>query len=1187
MAPLTVLNVAEKPSVAKGVSQILGGNYRTRNGLSVYNKIYEYECQMLGVHCKMMMTSVSGHMMEHEFPPAYKGWKSCSPAQLFNAPISRSVKKEMTNIEKTLVREAKKADWLVLWTDCDREGENIACEIRDICLGVNRRLRVLRARFSAVTRAELVKACNTLKNVDQHESDAVDARSELDLRVGAAFTRMQTLCLQPRFPELESQVVSYGPCQFPTLGFVIDQYYKVESFVSETFWKIDLQYTVQDNLNGESIAKFVWGRGRVFDKDVGEIYINLCRIARVAEITNITGKPKTRWRPLPLTTVELTKLVSRKLHIDSAECMRIAEKMYMEGYISYPRTETDKFPSSMDLPALVQQQTNHQQWGQFAANLIAQNAPPVMPRQGNRDDQSHPAIHPTKDGSQLQGNEKRIFELITRHFLACCSEDARGHETVATALMGGETFTTKGLIIEALNWLEVYPYEKWNAKTIPHFHVGERFTPSTLELTEGSTESPKLLTEAELITLMDANGIGTDATMHEHIANIIKRQYASKGDDRLFYPTSLGMALDEAYNRMGFELTKPHLRAEMEAALTEICRNRTTKDNITHEYSHKYKTIFESAYEQTELFVDAVSKFFQSEPEPAPQAGDQNAQLVDTTIGKCKYCGLEMMLKKTAQDKYMVGCMGYPTCKHALWFEKVAFSIVPLDTHCKRCSSASSVARLVRVEFLSGKMHPSTGPSYSGCIFCDHRLEDALQTRVVAGVTRCTNVITGSGREWDVCEIVTNGGRKSPGSLDVTGERGGGRGHSRISPNYGHSQRNSNTTSQTSHFRNNVDNYSVTYAFNNSETVHANIETRNGQTSDLSTRHQGSINSVQSSTNNASLEMFDDELDEDDIFNEAMDNISNTRFVQQQVVPQTNSRVINKSEFRSSDLAQEFSVVQHTVRCKCDNVCSVRTSTKDGPNQNKQFYCCSGPRDEQCDTFAWVDDILASAPYCDCNVPSVRNRTKSEGRAFFTCMTKVCKYFQWIDRDPSSTNDNVNIRDVSRTNKTYQSNNNYLSGNAAREQYNSDRSHSSTNNIHGRNTVGGTSTSCGCGNVAVERTVVKEGPNKGRQFNACGKGPGQGCGYFEWKNEVRPSETGAYNDKGGGRGGNCFNCNQPGHWSSNCPSNGGFGRESVAVSRASGGGRKGAYEAQPKTYTKRLCSVCRRPGHNKNKCPRV
>lgn len=123
----------------------------------------------------------------------------------------------------------------------------------------------------------------------------------------------------------------------------------------------------------------------------------------------------------------------------------------------------------------------------------------------------------------LSGNEAKVYELIVRHFLACVSRDAVGSETIVNAQIADEEFTATGLVIHERNYLEVYIYDKWNGKEIHPYQQGEQFNPTELAMKEGTTTAPAMLTEAELIALMDKHGIGTDATHAEHINTIKER----------------------------------------------------------------------------------------------------------------------------------------------------------------------------------------------------------------------------------------------------------------------------------------------------------------------------------------------------------------------------------------------------------------------------------------------------------------------------------------------------------------------------------------------------------------------------------------------------------------------------------------------------------------------------------------
>jgi DNA topoisomerase-3 len=125
-----------------------------------------------------------------------------------------------------------------------------------------------------------------------------------------------------------------------------------------------------------------------------------------------------------------------------------------------------------------------------------------------------------------------------------------------------------------------------------------------LEMRQGNTSSPSLLSESDLIGLMDKSGIGTDATIHEHIKKILDREYAVKSGGGLFSPTTLGVALVEAYDEMEIDLSlaKPHLRSVMEANMRGICDSVKTKDDVVRQVVRMYKDAFFVADQQSYLF---------------------------------------------------------------------------------------------------------------------------------------------------------------------------------------------------------------------------------------------------------------------------------------------------------------------------------------------------------------------------------------------------------------------------------------------------------------------------------------------------------------------------------------------------------------------------------------------------------
>ncbi|KAL5388782.1 hypothetical protein DPSP01_002887 [Paraphaeosphaeria sporulosa] len=652
-----ILCVAEKPSIAKAVANHLGGQPRAENvrGIQwVKNYKFDYNFQRWG-QSSVTFTCVAGHIQAQDFQERYRKWHSCPPSDLFDAPIVTQIAEDKKAVASNIEAQARYNDILFIWTDCDREGEHIGTEIRDIALKANPNMQVWRARFSNIERAHIIQAARTPIQLDEAQANAVAARIELDLRLGAAFTRMQTLSLQQMLPQQGEQkkLISYGSCQFPTLGFVVDRYLRVRNFVPEPFWYIRVSHE-KDSIN----VKFSWRRGHLFDRMAVIIIYERCLLSKHAKVTKTQKKPTKKWKPLPLTTVELQKMGSRFLRMTSQEVMKIAEDLYTKGWISYPRTETDQFDKDMDLRRIIQRQEQDNRWGAFATGLM--NGGFNQPRNGRNNDKAHPPIHPVNyvAPTQLNDNEKRVYEFVVRRFLACCSEDAVGEATDIEIDYGGETFHVHGLTVIERNYLDVYPYDKWeSSQNLPRYTVGETFEPKEATMHDGQTTAPGYLTEPELIALMDANGIGTDATMAEHIAKIKEREYViarpkggggggaghqgagergggrgrgrgrggrggrggaaaqngagGTGGVQEFIPTTLGVALIEGYDNVGFEtsLSKPFLRKEMEVQMKAICEGRSTRNDVVQQNLEQYRAVFLRTQQQINVLKDAIRKY--------------------------------------------------------------------------------------------------------------------------------------------------------------------------------------------------------------------------------------------------------------------------------------------------------------------------------------------------------------------------------------------------------------------------------------------------------------------------------------------------------------------------------------------------------------------------------------------------
>jgi DNA topoisomerase III len=401
---------------------------------------------------------------------------------------------------------------------------------------------------------------------------------------------------------------------------VVDRYWRVRNFKPEPFWFIKV-VQMRDNI----AVTFSWRRVHLFDRAITTIIFEQCLDAKNAKVTKVQKKPTSKWRPLPLTTVELQMQGSRFLRMDSQTVMKVAEALYTKGWISYPRTETDQFPQDFDLESLIRKQIQDNNWGAYAQGLL--NGGFRTPRLGRNNDQAHPPIHPVNyvDAGVLSADEKKVYEFVTRRFLACCSEDAKGEATDIEIEWGSEFFHTHGLIVLARNYLDVYVYDRWeSSQQIPPFTLGEVFEPTEANMTEGRTTPPGYLTEPELIGLMDANGIGTDATMAEHISKIKERFYVatrpSGGGGRNavqeFIPTKLGVALVEGYDNIGLDVSvsKPFLRKEMELKMKAICEGRKSRTEVVQESLEQYREVFIKTHRDILVLKTSVRRHVFDDP---------------------------------------------------------------------------------------------------------------------------------------------------------------------------------------------------------------------------------------------------------------------------------------------------------------------------------------------------------------------------------------------------------------------------------------------------------------------------------------------------------------------------------------------------------------------------------------------
>ncbi|CAD7964936.1 unnamed protein product [Amoebophrya sp. A120] len=777
-----VLMVAEKPSIAEALANALAENkskITKSKRTSPVSPILEFEGYFPFIKkgqekVWIKITSAAGHVYKREFTKEYLDRRQHPPIVLFDATTEHLEANGKARMPAHFKQEAKDCSYLVLWLDCDREGENICFEVMRSAVNMaedeNSRLipkkRVLRAIFSALDEKSLQEAYWGLSGdgPNKNESDAVEARQELDLKIGCAWTRFQSQFFAGRYRDLDAQLISYGPCQTPTLWFCVQRHDQIKSFKPEKFYHLSLKIKVQSlfekmilkqkqidpqKRTPKSIALFnkyeffkqqnpqinrtgmqgvvkdetidlEWTKGPLFSAEVVQGFKSMlvknfvssahagvprgsvtsggsssstssCASSTTKslqlEVTTCSRKEGVQQRPLGMNTVTMLKLASSLLNIGPHEAMREAETLYLRGYLTYPRTETTAYPKTFDFDSLIQRQANSTlPWAPQAKLLQRQK-----PRKGV-DAGDHPPITPTLQVPRSVdefGSKStwRLYDLITRNFLASVSTDLvfevrkwgltlsnpeqlgqnpRNHVVGTTPGQNVQhqtridkneyepvtyqfAISERNLIDAGFQRLLVNNFDEENYKH--QFHSGtpygigellelyetihlkyevekddEQFFKSNkrmiqndcvLDSKEMETSPPEYLSESDLLALMDANGIGTDASMATHIQTIGDRNYVEITGGRRLIPTKLGIALVHGYSLVDNELCVPRLRQDMEASCTAIAKGEASKKQVVR---HTLET-FKAKFDFFEKHISFMDQLFQKEYEFVGAAG--------------------------------------------------------------------------------------------------------------------------------------------------------------------------------------------------------------------------------------------------------------------------------------------------------------------------------------------------------------------------------------------------------------------------------------------------------------------------------------------------------------------------------------------------------------------------------------
>ena len=183
------------------------------------------------------------------------------------------------------------------------------------------------------------------------------------MKIGVSFTRFLTKTILPTIKGANTPLLSYGPCQTPTLWFCVNRYYEIKRFEQKEYYKVYVEAEIN------RLKYKIYYSTNFYEKKSLIDFMTTLKGATSMRVINISTKKNTKASPVGLNTVQMLRVASSFLKMSPHEAMRVAEQLYTRGYITYPRTETTKYASSFPFEDFLNDFSNHPTFGKFVPSI--------------------------------------------------------------------------------------------------------------------------------------------------------------------------------------------------------------------------------------------------------------------------------------------------------------------------------------------------------------------------------------------------------------------------------------------------------------------------------------------------------------------------------------------------------------------------------------------------------------------------------------------------------------------------------------------------------------------------------------------------------------------------------------------------------------------------------------------------
>ncbi|MAG37958.1 DNA topoisomerase I [Candidatus Pacearchaeota archaeon] len=619
------LIITEKPQAANKIATALADSKATQ---IKEGKVSYYELEHKGQ--KIVVANAVGHLFNLNYVKGQKGYP------IFETEWIPSFEKKAGAFTKpyynVLKKLSKRASNFIIATDYDIEGEVIGWNVlRFICNQPN----ASRMKYSTLTKPELIKSYQSLMpELDWGHAYAGEARHILDWLYGINLSRALMAAIKTSG---SFKILSIGRVQGPALKVIVDREKEISAFKSEPYWNVYATVKKQKYKHPKDI----------FDKKQLDSFKDI-----KSGTAETTEKQESIQPQTPFDLTSLQREAYRWYKISPSATLKIAQKLYLSGLISYPRTSSQKIPDAINPKAIIKSLKK-----QFPT-LVSKATRP-KPIEGKKSDPAHPSIYPTGEPALLEDQEKKLYELIVKRFLSCFSPDlitANKRTKITADNKEKSTFTASGLKIIDKGWTQIYPASVEESE-IPSLSGPVKI--SKIDFEEKETLPPRRYSPASLITTLEKKNLGTKATRSSIVDTLFDRGYL---DGRSIKATPLGMKLIETLEKYSSIIIDENLTRSLEKQMEEIQKIKS---------SEKLPEKEQKIINEAKSVITDISKEFKEKERQIGKAllsgieNQREKEREENTIMPCPVCNkgnLQIRYSPKVRS-YFVGCSSYPECR--------------------------------------------------------------------------------------------------------------------------------------------------------------------------------------------------------------------------------------------------------------------------------------------------------------------------------------------------------------------------------------------------------------------------------------------------------------------------------------------------------------------------------------------